>query len=148
MLDIQSTLRPAPFLKGAGRIPFEKIASLVLGAQYELSLVVCGDSLSRRMNHTYRQTALGRRQAGKKNYAPNVLSFPLTAHEGEIFLNVRKAEREAKRFGVPLRERLALLFVHGCFHLKGLRHGRTMEGKERSILHSFSFTWHGNSTQE
>ena len=110
MLDIRTTLRPAPFLKGAGLIPYDKIANAVLGKNYELSLVVCGDDLARRMNKEYR----------KKNYKPNVLSFPLSRSEGEIFLNVRAAAREARRYKVPLRDRLAFLFVHGCFHLKGL----------------------------
>ncbi len=119
-------------------IPFEKIARAVLGRHYELSLVICADMLARNMNLKYR----------KKTYAPNVLSFPLTKKEGEIFLNVRKAQREARQFGVSVRERLALLFVHGCYHLKGLSHGRTMEAKERRILRAFSFQWHGNSTRE
>ncbi len=119
-------------------VPFEKIARAVLGRHYELSLVICGDALARRMNITYR----------KKTYKPNVLSFPLTKKEGEIFLNMRQAEREAQQFGVSPRERLALLFVHGCYHLKGLSHGRTMEARERRILRAFSFQWHGNSTRE
>ena len=119
-------------------IPFEKIAGAVLGARYELSLVICGDTLARRMNLKYR----------KKKYAPNVLSFPLSKQEGEIFLNVRAAAREARRYKITLEERLALLFVHGCFHLKGLSHGRTMEDKERGVLRAFSYQWHGNSTQE
>ncbi len=116
------------------RIPFEKIAREILsepvptGKQgYELSLVVCGDSLARRVNRRYR----------KKDYAPNILSFPLGIYEGEIFLNVQAAAREAKKYGVPLKEHLALLFVHGCLHLKGLRHGRTMEATEQKVLRAF-----------
>jgi len=121
----------------ARRVPFEKIARTVLGGKYELSLVICGDLLARRMNREYR----------KKTYKPNVLSFPLSKTEGEIFLNIRKAEREARRFGVSAQARLALLFVHGCFHLKGLRHGRIMERHEARILRRFGYKWHGDSTQ-
>ena len=73
----------------------------------------------------------------KKSYKPNVLSFPLGTHEGEIFLNVRKAEREAPHFGRTVRQHIALLFVHGCFHLTGLRHGRTMESAEMRVLREF-----------
>lgn len=138
MLDIRTTLHPAPFLKGAGLIPYEKIANAVLGKNFELSLVVCGDSLARRMNREYR----------RKNYRPNVLSFPLTKNEGEIFLNVRTAAREARRFKVPLRDRLAFLFVHGCFHLKGLQHGRIMETQEQRILRAFHFSCNGQYIQE
>ena len=126
-------------------LPYEKMARAIFGAsrrgrdaRFELSLVICGDRLATRMNKEYR----------KKTYKPNVLSFPISKTEGEIFLNVRKAEREARAFGVSLNQRLALLFVHGCFHLKGLKHGRIMEGHEARILRRFGFTWHGNSTQE
>lgn len=111
-------------------IPFDKIARAVLGRRYELSLVVCGDALACRMNQKYR----------KKSYAPNVLSFPLSKNEGEIFLNVRKAAREAKRLKVSLSEQLAFLFVHGCFHLKGLSHGRIMEEHERRVLRRFGIS--------
>lgn len=127
MLDIVCTVRPAPFLKGAGRLPFEEMQRAVLGKDYELSLVICGDKLARRINIEYR----------KKHYFPNVLSFELEANEGEIFLNVRKAEREAKQFGVTLKKRLALLYVHGLFHLKGLAHGDAMENEEMKVLAKF-----------
>jgi rRNA maturation RNase YbeY len=106
------------------RLPFEDMARAVLGAGYELSLVVCGDDLAQRMNIEYR----------KKSYRPNVLSFPLSKSEGEIFLNVRCAEREARKYGVSVRDRLALLFVHGLFHLKGLKHGDAMERAEQRVL--------------
>lgn len=101
----------------------------ILGHRYQLSLVICGDALARRMNVTYR----------KKASIPNVLSFPLSTGEGEIFLNVRKAAREAKDFETTFPKHLAHLFVHGCFHLKGLRHGRTMESAEMRVLRRFGF---------
>lgn len=109
------------------RIPFESIAREILGERYELSLVICGDTLARRMNSKYR----------KQQYAPNVLSFPLKKYEGELFLNVACARREAKAYGVSLRERLALLFVHGCYHLKGFKHGQRMEELEGKTLRRF-----------
>ena len=132
MLDIKRTV-----FGSTPVIPFEKIARAILGRRFELSLVLCGDTLAERMNKEYRQ----------KSYKPNVLSFPLGKNEGEIFLNLACAAREAKRFGVPLKDRLALLFVHGCFHLKGLRHGRIMEAHERRILQRFGFQWPEKFTQ-
>ncbi len=121
-VSIRKTIRSA-----VPKIPFEEIATEILSEHYDLSLVLCGDVLAKRMNRTYR----------KKTYSPNVLSFPLDRHEGEIFLNIECARREARKYGVPLRERIALLFVHGCFHLKGLDHGKKMESAERAILTSF-----------
>ncbi len=112
---------------GVPYIPFEKIVREILGSAYHLSLVICGDKRSRRINIKYR----------KKNYSPNVLSFPLSKTEGEMFLNIRKAEREARALKISTRQRLALLFVHGCFHLKGLDHGDKMERAEEKILKRF-----------
>ncbi len=106
------------------------MAAMILGSSYDLSLVICGDKLATTMNAQYR----------KKTYSPNVLSFPYSKHEGEIFLNVRKAAREAKVGGGSHRSRMALLFVHGCFHLKGYRHGLTMERQETRVLRAFGLS--------
>lgn len=124
MFDIRTTIRGS-----VPRIPFEVLATHVLGSKYELSLVICGDTLAQRMNKTYR----------KKSYKPNVLSFPLEKHAGEIFLNLRKAEREARAGGVSVRDRVALLYVHGLWHLKGHDHSDQMESLERATLKKFGF---------
>lgn len=119
--DIKTTIRgPVP------RIPYAAMARDVLGA-YQLSLVICGDRLAQRINSEYR----------KKTYYPNVLSFPIAKGEGEIFLNMRKAEREAKQAGISVAKRAALLFVHGLFHLKGLNHSDKMEREEQRILKKY-----------
>lgn len=127
-VDIRKTIR------GSGRkdptqgsFPFEEMAQAVLGKNYELSLVICGDALARRINIEHR----------KKSYFPNVLSFPLFPGEGEIFLNVRCAEREAKQMGISAKRRIALLYVHGLFHLKGLDHSDKMEAEEQKVLRKF-----------
>jgi len=113
--------------RGNTRVPFEKIARELLPERYLLSLVLCGDVLSRRMNRTYR----------KKDYAPNVLSFPLEKYEGEIFINLRKAEREARSFRITPSQRVSHLFVHGCLHLLGFKHGKNMERLEERTLRKF-----------
>lgn len=130
---IRKTVKSTP----AG-VPFAKMADKILGTDFDLSLVICADELARSLNREYRG----------KDYFPNVLSFPIDRKEGEIFLNVRKAEREARAFKVSVAQRVALLFVHGCFHLKGLSHGDTMEREEARILRAFGFQWHGASTPE
>lgn len=122
-LDIKRTV------KDTVRLPFEKMAALALPKGYQLSLVICGDTLAQRMNREYR----------KKTYRPNVLSFPLSKTEGEIFLNIRKAAREARRLGISANARAALLFVHGCFHLAGYDHSDKMEALERKVLKKFRF---------
>lgn len=124
-IDIRTTVRGS-----VPRIPFEDLAQTILPPKYELSLVICGDALARRINTINRQ----------KTYSPNVLSLPLDSLEGEIFLNLRKAEREARQEGVSTRARLALLYVHGLYHLAGYDHGPKMESLEEKILRQFRLT--------
>lgn len=109
------------------RLPFGEMAEAALPKGFQLSLVICGDRLAQRMNIEYR----------KKTYRPNVLSFPISKTEGEIFLNIRKAEREAKQEGISTNARMALLFVHGCFHLAGYDHSDKMEALEQKVLKRF-----------
>jgi len=122
IIDIRHTVRSR-----TPRLPYEALANKALPKRYQLSVVVCGDSLARKLNNQHRH----------KTYAANVLSFPLSSSEGEIFLNVAAAKREAHRFSTSQQRRLALLFVHGLLHLKGLQHGRTMDELERKILRAF-----------
>ena len=130
-LDIRKMTRGAP-----PRVPFKEMAQELLPERFQLSLVLCGDTLSRRINRTYRPPA----GASKKKYAPNVLSFPLGEYEGEIFLNVQKAGKEAREFGISTRDRVAHLFVHGCLHLLGVKHGIHMERREKQTLKKFGFS--------
>ena len=121
---LRSTVRgPVP------RVSFEKIAKEILWSNYSLSLVLCGDTLGRRLNTEYR----------KKTYKPNVLSFPISKNEGEIFVNVRKAEREAHTEGISTTQRIAFLFIHACLHLKGLDHGNKMDALEQKHLKNAGF---------
>lgn len=109
------------------RVPFERIARVVLPKDYSLSLVIAGRTLTKRLNYERR----------KKTYEPNVLSFPLSKKEGEIFINPHVARREAKRGGISFESRIAHLFVHGCLHLLGHDHGAAMDAKEAKILKQF-----------
>jgi len=112
-------------LKGTlPRVPFENIKKHILGNSYELSLVLMGDALGRRLNQEHK----------KKNAPTNVLSFPISKNEGEIFINVRRAQRDAKKFGHTNRQHVAFLFIHGCLHLKGSTHSPKMEKEEELLL--------------
>jgi len=97
------------------RLPFNRAKEMVLGKNYELSLVFIGNQLARKLNRIYRN----------KNDSANVLSFSLDKHTGEIFINLAKAKTDA---------RVALLLIHALLHLKGLQHSSKMESEERRIL--------------
>ncbi|MGM0482443.1 MAG: rRNA maturation RNase YbeY [Patescibacteria group bacterium] len=109
------------------RLSFEQIKKGVLGRDYSLSLVFIGDKASKKLNEKYRKTP---RPA-------SVLSFPLSSNEGEIFINLRKARDEANRFDMSFKEFVTYLFIHGMLHLKGMKHGCTMEKEERRLLRNF-----------
>lgn len=109
------------------RIPFERIKTAVLGKRHVLSLVFIKSNLSRKLNAIYRG----------KPVPANVLSFPLSRNEGEVFIDVVRARREASQLKRPLRKHVSILFVHALFHLKGLRHGSTMEREEKKVLGKF-----------
>ena len=83
-----------------------------------------------------RMRSLNRRYRGK-TYTPNVLTFRLAKNEGDIFICKEIAAGEARRLGIPTRERIAYLFIHGLLHLKGHTHSRTMERLEREYVKKF-----------
>ena len=107
-------------------LPFLRMKERVLGKKYSLSLVVIGDKRSTTLNTRYRN----------KTYTPNVLSFPLDKHNGEIFMNLKQAKREHRARGESYEYFVALLFIHSMLHLIGMRHGSTMEQEEQALLAS------------
>ena len=93
---------------------FKKIKEQVLGKRYELSLAFLSPAKMR---------AVTKRTKGK-NKVSNVLSFPLSKTSGEVLICRAAAKPYTEEY----------LFIHGLLHLKGLRHGATMEREERRIL--------------
>lgn len=86
-----------------------------------------GDTLCRKLNKQFRD----------KDYATNILSFPLTESSGEIVINLKKVRKDAKEFERSYENFLAYLLIHGMLHLKGYDHGSTMEKLEDTYLESF-----------
>lgn len=113
--------------KKAPQGPFSLIADAILGPKYDLSLVFCGDTLSRRLNREFRH----------QDKIANILSFPYDKKTGEIFLNLGRATSEAVKFNHSGRQHTLFLFIHGCLHLKGFAHGVRMESEERKIFKRF-----------
>jgi len=122
---LSSTIKSYP-----RRIPYQDIKEAILGKRYELSLVFIGRTRAATLNQHYRN----------QSYSPNVLSFPLTAASGEIFICPQVAAREAAKFDLSTDGYVAFLFIHGCLHLKGHDHGATMEKYERKFLRAFNIS--------
>jgi probable rRNA maturation factor len=110
--------------------PYETIKNAVLGKGYLLSLSFVGEARAQALNQTYR----------KKDYVPNVLSFPLDETTGEIIICPQLAKREAKNFNLSIDGYIAYLFIHGCVHLKGHDHGDTMDKLEQKYMKQFKIT--------
>ena len=103
----------------------------------ELSLVLAGDGLLRRLNRVYRG----------KDKPTDVLSFPGEGGEaglGDIVISVANAERNARRFGRTLPEELDVLALHGFLHVLGYDHEEDdgamdrLEGRLRKRLLGFA----------
>ena len=92
-----------------------------------MSLAFVGEARAQKLNLTYR----------KKDYIPNVLSFPLDTNNGEIYICPAVAKKQAKDFDLSVDGYIAFLFIHGCVHLKGHDHGATMEKLEQKYLRQF-----------
>jgi probable rRNA maturation factor len=108
-------------------LPFLSIKEKLLGKKYDLTVIFCTPKESQEKNKTYRG----------KDYPTNILSFPLSETEGEIYISLSTARRDAKNFDMSYEKFLHLLFVHGCLHLKGHDHGSTMEELEDKYLKVF-----------
>jgi rRNA maturation RNase YbeY len=81
-----------------------------------LNLVVVGDREMAKLHREYLDTP----------GTTDVLTFDLTGPkgnelEGEIYICLDQARRQAKYYGVPLNEEVARLAVHGVLHLAGFR---------------------------
>jgi probable rRNA maturation factor len=107
------------------------------GSRAEVSLILAGDGLLRRLNRRYRS----------KDAPTNVLSFPQPRpgrpHEtsllGDVVLAYQTVRREAAAEGKPLAAHASHLIVHGLLHLLGYDHddaaaARRMEALETGVL--------------
>lgn len=102
---------------------FLRIKNDILGEKYELSLVFIGSTKSRTLNKKYR----------KKDYPANILTFPLSKKEGEVFICPKTAKCDAKKFDMKENDFITYLFIHGLLHLKGFKHGVKMEKEEEKL---------------
>ena len=122
---ISKTIKRIPPIEGC---VFGDIKDEVVGTKYKLSLVFIGEKRSRALNRTYRG----------KNRPTDILSFPLSENEGEIFINPYRSQIESRKFGRKLPNFLQFLFIHGLCHLKGMTHGSRMEYIERKYRKIFN----------
>lgn len=105
-----------------------KIKNAVLGESYRLSLVIAGKQRSRTLNKKYRSV----------DKPTDILSFPLSSDEGEIFINPDCALIKSREFGRSYKNYLHFILIHGLIHLKGFKHGSKMEHEEKKFRKLFN----------
>jgi len=90
-------------------------AAALLRVRGEVSLVLAGDGLLRRLNRDYRG----------QDRPTDVLSFPGGGGEaglGDVVISVETAERNARAGGRTLPQELDVLALHGFLHVLGHDH--------------------------
>lgn len=109
-------------------LPFAVMKESILGKQYSLSLVFISKNKSKELNKKYRG----------KNKPTNVLSFPYSKKNGEIFISIEIAKTQNKEYDKTWQQFVGFLVIHGMLHLKGMQHGSTMEVQEKKFSKKFN----------
>ncbi|MFH1386538.1 MAG: rRNA maturation RNase YbeY [bacterium] len=76
--------------------------------------------------------ALNRKWRGKDK-PTDVLSFNYNNEGflGDVIISAETTKKNAKRYGVPYRDEVKRLVVHGVLHILGYDHGRKMRNAEK-----------------
>lgn len=110
------------------RRAFGDIKDFILGKKYELTFNVVSSDEVKKLNKIYRD----------KSKSTDILSFPLDATHGEIYISFEDCEKMRHEFDRNFDNFIAFLFIHGCTHLKGHDHGGIMEGIEAVARKKFN----------
>lgn len=116
---------------------FKKWVKAALRVDTEVTIRIVDAQEALELNSTYRG----------KDYATNVLTFPLTEVPhlmGDIIICAPVVEAEAKAQNKPLEAHFAHLTVHGVLHLHGYDHetepqAELMESLEITILQKLGY---------
>lgn len=84
----------------------------------DVSIAIVGDAKMKSLNAEYR----------KINATTDILAFPGEDGQlGELVINYRQIERQAKRFGNNAQQELIFILVHGLLHLLGYKDDTKMQ---------------------
>lgn len=116
---------------------FRKWAKAAIRVDTEVTIRLVDETEGRALNKTYRG----------KDYATNVLTFPLTEEPhlmGDIIICAPVAAAEALAQNKPLEAHYAHLTVHGILHLHGYDHeieaqAELMESLETAIVRKLGY---------
>ena len=107
--------------------PYEAIKDEILGDDYVLNVIITTSAKIKKLNTIYRN----------KEHATDILSFPISENEGEIYISIKETKEESKKNERSYENFFAFLFIHGCTHLKGYDHSAIMESIEVKVRQKF-----------
>ncbi len=105
----------------------------------EICIIFIDDEYCKNLNKKYLE----------HDYATDVISFPLESGEhlleGEVYINVDQAQKQASHYNVDVEEELWRLIIHGTLHLLGDNDStsserESMRKKENEYLKLFQFS--------
>lgn len=99
---------------------------------FNFSVVLTDSKEIKNLNQRYR----------KVNAVTDVLAFPYSPHEADIFISVEQAFTQAKEYKQTLKEEVVRLAIHGILHCLGWRDAKEKERKrmwaiQEKILREF-----------
>lgn len=112
---------------------FAKRLSILVAPGRGFTVLITNDKELRRLNAAFL----------KKDYATDVLSFPIEGDEselGELAISAQRARIQGLEFRHSVENEIAILMLHGLLHLQGMDHEvdrgrmRRTEAKWRSSL--------------
>jgi probable rRNA maturation factor len=87
------------------------------GSSADVNIVFVGDRTMLSLNRTFL----------RHDYQTDVLSFPLSESsgvlEGEVYVNLDQARRQAREYRATIRSEVSRLVAHGVLHLAGYDDG-------------------------
>jgi len=106
---------------------FDRLSKKIIGREKkkgEIDVFLVNDSIIKKLNHKFRH----------KNKPTDVLAFSYGDENllGDVIISKETAQRNAHRFGMPYRQELKRLVVHGILHVLGYNHGKGMRSAEKT----------------
>ena len=96
----------------------------IVSPTYHINIIFIG---------TKRATTLNTQYRGKK-YPANILTFCIDNKEGDIYITAPLLQRDAKKWGISVREYILFLIIHGALYVKGVKNKKEHQRQERSYF--------------
>jgi len=111
---------------------FRAVRHVVAGEKKKasVSIVFTDDRFIKNMNKRYL----------RHNRTTDVISFPLqdgSELDGEVYVNLDQAKRQARDYGVTFRNEVKRLLIHGTLHLLGYRDSTSLLKKKMRRLEDY-----------